>query len=211
MGTTPDTNPKNPFLTVLNGVEPKLQLVQEAVELLQEMLDRKRNELQAKQWAPLLTRWTSEQLACAFMMAAMTVRGWPILADLVDPLLDEEYTWELADLLRGLRTFGPAWENKPAVYGERFREPGAGIDDWKEGALVQASVPAPKLSNRMVLVLERVGGADAFSGLAYMAKHPAVSSPSMHGDDALRIKFQVERDFKAAWFHVRKAELGRNS
>lgn len=207
MATT-STRPKNPFLTLLSGSEPKQQQVQWAVLALQEMLDRPQNQRQAELWAQILAPIPGEKLAMGFLSASLTVRAWPSLPDIVEPIFEAEYAEEFDWLLHGLREFGWKWQGRPPLYGERTRKPGAGIDDWEDGPLLRQGQAAPKIRKRLFAALQRVGGSNVENGLYFVSQHPGAHSSPLLGEDVLKIKFQIEREFKAAWMSVRKLELG---
>lgn len=96
------------------------------------------------------------------------------------------------------RLAGQAGAVRPAVAqaGRRDRRLGAG--PAARGGDSRAGDP-----RRLVECLARIGG------LAELAKHPATGHDwQWEPAEAQRIKFQIERDFKAAWMAVRKRELG---
>ncbi len=157
----------------------------------------------ARTWAQALAVFGEDQLAVAFNTVALTSKGWPTLGDITEPILDAEYAADWAWIILGLKRHGSAWQAKPARYGPQWRKPGAGIDDWEPGPLLEAEIPAPEIPRRLVECLARIGG------LAELAKHPATGHDwQWEPAEAQRIKFQIERDFKAAWMAVRKRELG---
>jgi len=108
--------------------------------------------------------------------------------------------------MRGIERHGTRWVDREAVYGERWRKPGAGIDEWEPGKLVEESEAAPVIPARIADALRIAGGGTVLDGLALIANHPAAHPPRFGGDQ-LREKFQIEREFKAAWMAVRKREL----
>ncbi len=194
---------ENPLLSVFKSSLPKQRQIVLAVEALQEIIGKQANTKQAEMWAKLLMPFRSDQLAEAFNTVALTSKGWPTLGDITEPILDAEYAADWAWIILGLKRHGSAWQAKPARYGPQWRKPGAGIDDWEPGPLLEAEIPAPEIPRRLVECLARIGG------LAELAKHPATGHDwQWEPAEAQRIKFQIERDFKAAWMAVRKRELG---
>lgn len=193
---------ENPLLSVFKSSLPKQRQIVLAVEALQEIIGKQANTKQAEMWAKLLMPFSSDILAEAFNTVALTSRGWPTLGDITEPILDAEYAADWAWIIQGLKRHGSAWRAKPAQYGPQWRKPGAGIDDWEPGPLIEAEIPAPAIPRRLVECLARIGG------LAELAKHPATGHWQWEPAEAQRIKFQIERDFKAAWMAVRKRELG---
>jgi hypothetical protein len=155
-----------------------------------------------RSWAIHLAIFPSDQLAEAFNTVALTSKGWPTLGDITEPIFDAEYAADWAWIILGLKRHGSAWQAKTARYGPQWRKPGAGIDDWEPGPLLEAEIPAPEIPRRLVECLARIGG------LAELAKHPATGHWQWEPAEAQRIKFQIDRDFKAAWMAVRKRELG---
>jgi hypothetical protein len=179
-----------------------MKQLETAVAVLRETLDKPENPRLATLWAQTLMPFRSDQLAEAFNTVALTSKGWPTLGDITEPILDAEYAADWAWIIQGLRRHGVNWQAKPARYGPQWRKPGAGIDDWEPGPLLEAEIPAPEIPRRLVECLARIGG------LVELAKHPAIGVWQWEPAEAQRIKFQVERDFKAAWMAVRKRELG---
>jgi hypothetical protein len=209
--TTPET--RNPFSTVFSGNVPKQQQIQDAVELLLQMLDRPQNPPLAQAWGQTLQGLTGEQLAAAFHTAAITVRGWPSLADILTPIFDEEYLHDWQWLVRNLEIHGTLWLERPAIYAERWRRPGAGIDEWEQGAVITPAIPAPKIPERIVRALQIVGGGTVLDGLSFVARHPGCHGQGPRLQDPLdvtREKFHVEREFRGAWLIVRRRELRGN-
>ena len=196
------TASKNLYSTIFSGKEPKMKQLETAVAVLRETLDKPENPRLATLWAQTLMPFRSDQLAEAFNTVALTSKGWPTLGDITEPILDAEYAADWAWIILGLKRHGSAWQAKPARYGPQWRKAGAGIDDWEPGPLLEAEIPAPEIPRRLVECLARIGG------LAELAKHPATGHWQWEPAEAQRIKFQIERDFKAAWMAVRKRELG---
>jgi hypothetical protein len=208
MAGTTAAGTANPFLKPFSGKEPRAKQAMWATLMLQEMLDRPKNEKQAELWGQALQSLTGSQLAAGFHAAALTVRGWPTLADVLDPILEEEYAEGWQWLMRGIERYGTRWVDRQAVYGDRWRKPGAAIDEWEPGKLVEPFEPAPIIPSRLAHALEIAGGGNMLDGLSFVGRHPAAhqGTPNTSGDP-LREKFQIEREFKAAWMAVRKREL----
>jgi hypothetical protein len=53
-----------------------------------------------------------------------------------------------------------------------------------------------------------LGAGTTTEGLHILSRHPAIKSNTLAGDEAAKVKFQIERDFKAAWLMARRRELG---
>jgi hypothetical protein len=201
------TATQNPFSTLFSGNEPKDKQIQWAVSLLREMLDRPESPRAADLWARLLAIFPGDQLADAFNVVAMTSKGWPTPADITEPIFEQEYTADFQWLLAALFRHGVDWQERPAVYADPWREPGAAIDDWQPGELKEPAIPPPPISARILTALAIVGG-DSRAGLAFLQRHPSLLPSRFNGDEALRTKQQIEREFKAAWMQARKRELG---
>jgi hypothetical protein len=201
------TATQNPFSTLFSGNEPKDKQIQWAVSLLREMLDRPESPRAADLWARLLAIFPGDQLADAFNVVAMTSKGWPTPSDITEPIFEQEYTADFKWLLTELGIHGANWQDRPPVYAEMWRKPGAGIDQWEPGDLKEPAILAPRISERLLQALTIVGGSWK-GGLAFLQRHPAFWSPRYAGDEAMRTKAQIEREFKAAWMQARKRELG---
>jgi hypothetical protein len=188
--------------------EPKQAQIARAVKILLEALDKPENPALMKRWAQLLLPFRGDQLAEAFTVVALTSKGWPTLGDITEPILDREYSDDLCWLLRNLDRHGVEWQDRPAVYGERWRKPGAKMDDWEPGELKHMAVPAPSIPPRLVDALTAVAGGLVADGLAFLNRHPGTHNVQLPSDEAARAKFQIEKDFKAAWMIARRRELG---
>ena len=198
---------ENPFLRFFSANMPKPVQIEWAVLLLQEILDRPTNKLQAERWGQLLQGVSGEKLAAAFFQAAVTVRDWPRPADILDPILDDECALDLDWLLSGLRRHGWRWEGRDALYGDRWRKPGAGIDEWEPAPIIEPAIPAPEIPQRLRQVLRRLGASTEADGLRVLCHHPGAHNEPLQGEDMLKVKRQIEWDFKQAWMAVRKREL----
>lgn len=202
------TGTGNPFSIVFSGREPKIMKLSNAVALLREMLNKEPNLEQQELWARALQSFGEDQLVEAFNWVSLTSKGWPTLGDITECIFDAEFAADLRWLLRNLARHGAEWKERPAVYGDRWRKPGAHMDDWQEGALKEIAVPAPKFSSRLFQALAILGSVTTTEGLHILNRHPAIKSNTLAGDEAAKVKFQIERDFKAAWLMARRRELG---
>lgn len=202
-----DNQNSNPFSMIFSGSEPKIQQTACAVALLREMLDKPENPRLVNLWAQTLSPFSGDQLAEAFNTVALTSTGWPTLGDITEPILDAEYAADLAWLLRGLKLHKKKWEDRPAIYGRPFRKPGAQMDDWTDGPLLEAAIPAPQIPHRLVHALQVLGSGTVLDGLAELARHPMAGQYDWDAAEAGKVKFQVEREFRSAWMIVRRREL----
>lgn len=202
-----ETKTQNPLIKCFENSEPKQAQIARAVRILLELLDKPENSTMMARWAQILTPFRGDQLGPAFNAAALACRGWPTPSLIVDYILEDEYTLDFTWLLENLAIHGASWQERPAVYGEMWRKDGAAMDDWQPGALVTAAVPPPLITTRLATTLTIVGG-DPRGGLAFVGRHPLFWSPRYGGDDAMRIKAQIEKEFKAAWMQARLHELG---
>jgi hypothetical protein len=197
---------QNQFRTVFEGPEPHIQKIAWAVELLREMLDKEPRPRIAQLWAQALAVFSEDQLAESFNALSLTSNGWPTLGDITAPILEAEYAADLAWLLQGLKLHKKAWQDRPAVYGPDYRKPGAKIDDWTAGPLLEAAIPAPPIPSRLVRALTVLGAGTLPDGLAELSRHPQ-GGGQWDAVEAGKVRFQVERDFKAAWMMARRREL----
>ena len=206
MAKQTETESKNLFLTIFSGKEPKMRQLQCAVALLRETLSQPENPRVVELWAQMLVGFGNEDLAAAFNTVALTSTRWPTLGDITAPILEAEYAADLAWLLHGLRLHKKDWHDRPAVYGPEYRKPGAEIDDWTKGPLLEAAIPAPPIPPRLVRALQVLGAGTVLDGLAELARHPQ-GGGQWDVVEAGKVRFQVERDFKAAWMMARRSEL----
>ena len=203
---TDDTH--NPLRMCFENSEPKQAQIARAVKILLELLDKPENPTMMKRWAQLLTPFSGDQLAEAFNTVALTSTGWPTLGDITAPILEAEYAEDLAWLLQGLRLHKKGWRDREAIYGPAYRKPGAHMDDWTAGPLLEAVIPAPAIPPRLVAALRVLGASGVIAdGLAELARHPASGGYPVDAAEVGKVKFQVERDFKAAWMMARRKEL----
>jgi hypothetical protein len=204
------TAEKSPFWTVFNakdGKEAKIKQIQTAVELLREMLDKPENPRQASLWAQALIPFSGDQLAEAFNACALTSKGWPTLGDITEPIFAAEFAADLAWLLQRLKLHKPEWRDRPAIFGPDYRKPGAGIDEWTKGPETHAAVPAPPIPPRLVRALQVLGAGTELDGLTELARHPGAGGVIADSVESGKARFQVERDFRAAWMMARREEL----
>ena len=204
---TDDTH--NPLTMCFENSEPKQAQIARAVKILLELLDKPENPTLMKRWAQLLTPFSGNQLAEAFNTVALTSKGWPTLGDITGPILEAEYAADLAWLLRGLKLHKRTWQDRPAIYGDRYRKPGADRDDWTDGPLLEASIPAPAIPPRLVHALQVLGSGTVHDGLAELARHPFTGAYQWDAVESSKVKYQVERDFRKAWDLARHQELAR--
>ena len=202
------TGTGNPFSIVFSGREPEITKLSNAVALLREMLDKEPNPKQQELWARALRNFGEAQLAEAFNWVSLTSKGWPTLGDITECIFDAEFAADLRWLLRNLARHGAEWKERPAVYGDRWRKPGAHMDDWQPGPLLEEAEPAPAIPSRLFQSLAILGAGTTTEGLHILSRHPAIKSNALVGDEAAKVKFQIERDFKAAWLMARRRELG---
>lgn len=206
MAKQQETGSKNLFLTIFSGKEPKMKQLQCAAALLRETLSQPENPRVVELWAQMLVSFGSDELAAAFNTVALTTTGWPTLGHITAPILEAEFAADLAWLLRGLKLHKREWRDRPAVYGPDYRKPGAGIDDWTQGPLLEAAVKAPPIPPRLVRALQVLGAGTILDGLTELARHPQ-GGGQWDAAEAGKVRFQVERDFKAAWMMARRSEL----
>jgi hypothetical protein len=160
-----------------------------------------------RSWANHLEIFSGDQLAGAFAAVALTSKGWPTLGDITEPILEAEYAADFAWLIAGLPLHGAEWKEKPAHYGQRWRKPGAGIDDWEDPPLIRDAIPAPTMPGRITTVLGRVGAGNIMAGLDMLDRHPLAHGRYDDAGEAARARVAIEREFKAAWMAVRKQEF----
>lgn len=202
------TGTGNPFSIVFSGREPEITKLSNAVALLREMLDKEPNPKQQELWARALRNFGEAQLAEAFNWVSLTSKGWPTLGDITECIFDAEFAADLRWLLRNLARHGVEWKERPAVYGDRWRKPGAHMDDWQPGKLLEEAQCSPPISDRLETALRTISAGNTHDGLHILSRHPAIKSNTLAGDEAAKVKFQIERDFKAAWLMARRRELG---
>ena len=200
----------NQFSTIFKSSKSKTEKIEMAVSLLRKMSEKPENPVVVKSWARALQVFGEDQLAEAFNSVSLTSTGWPTLGDITAPILDAEYAADLAWLLRGLKLHKREWKDRPAVYGPDYRKPGAGIDDWTRGPLLEAAIPAPPIPPRLVRALQVLGAGTILDGLAELSRHPQ-GGGQWDAVEAGKVRFQVERDFKAAWMIARRSELAGGS
>ena len=198
---------KNPFSMIFSGKEPRLRQTETAVAVLREMLDKPENPRLASLWAQALMPFSGDQLAEAFNACALTSTGWPTLGDITEPIFAAEFAADLAWLLHGVKVHKREWRDRPAVFGPDFRKPGAGIDDWTKGPEIQAMISAPPIPHRLVRALQVAGAGTVLDGLGELARHPGAGQCVYDASEGGKVRFQVERDFKAAWMIARRREL----
>jgi hypothetical protein len=196
------------FSMIFKNSASKMAAITTATRLLQALLDKPENHNLAEAWARALRSFGEDQLAVAFNTVALTSKGWPTLGDITEPIFDAEYAADWAWIVQGLKRHGVKWQAREARYGVRWRKLGAGIDDWEPGPLLEAEIPAPEIPPRLRAAIGRLAAEDISGGLAELAKHPTFGIWQWEPAEANRIKFGIERDFKAAWMAVRKRELG---
>jgi len=202
-----ETRTENPLMTCFETSKPKQVQIAQAVRVLLQMLDKPENPPMMERWAQILTPFRSEQLAEAFSTVAMTSHGWPTPGDITDLIFEREYAADFTWLLATLARHGADWQDRPPVYGEMWRKLGAGMDDWQPGELKEKAIPAPLMPPRLDAALVTVGGSMK-AGLAFIQRHPFFWSPRYGGDEAMRTKAQIEKEFKAAWLQARRREIG---
>ena len=198
----------NPYKTFFESSEPKKLQISRAVAMLLEVQGKPVNPPLTRSWANHLEPFRGDQLAAAFNAVALTSKGWPTLGDITEPIFEAEYAADWAWIVQGIKRHGVKWQAREARYGVPWRKPGAGIDEWEPGPLVEAEIPAPEIPPRLQAAIARLAAEDISAGLAELAKHPVFNLWTWEPAEANRIKFQVERDFRAAWMAVRKLELG---
>jgi hypothetical protein len=199
---------ENPFSTLFKGKEPKQKQIAWAVTMLRQVLERPENPALCQEWAKLLTPFHSDQLAAAFNAVALTSKGWPTLGDITEPILEAEYAADMRWLMSNLRLHGADWGYIPATYGPDYRKPGAGIDEWEHGPKLSAAIPPPEIPARIWAALEMVGAGVKAEGMRFVARHPSAGGVLISSEDAAKAKYQVEKEFRAAWMAVRRRELG---
>jgi hypothetical protein len=155
----------------------------------------------------LLTNFNGEQLAEAFNWAALTCKGWPTLADITEPIFSDEFAVDLGWLLAGLRAHKAAWQDTEPIFAESYRKPGAARDEWTQGDLISPAKAAPAIPPRLMDALETLGAGRVSDGLVEMIRHPAAGCHYVDFAESGKIKFQIERNFKAAWMAARRREL----
>ena len=200
----------NQFSTIFKSSKSKTEKIEMAVSLLRQMSEKPENPVVVKSWARALQVFGEDQLSEAFNTVSLTSTGWPTLGDITAPILEAEFAADLAWLLRGLKLHKREWKDRPAVYGPDYRKPGAGIDDWTQGPLLEAAIPAPAIPARLVRALQVLGAGTVLDGLAELARHPQ-GGGQWDAVEAGKVRFQVERDFKAAWMIARRSELAGGS
>jgi hypothetical protein len=197
----------NPFSTLFSGPEPKQQQIEWAVALLREMLEKPPNPRLAQIWAQILGNWTSDDLAAAFNHVAQTSTGWPTIGHLTEFILGQQWAKDLPWLLQALRMHGWEWKAYPAIYGPKWRKPGAKMDDWEDAPLLEDAIPAPEIPPVLARALEIFGGGRLEEGLKELNKHPSVRAIDWNAEEASRMKAQIEKGFHAAWLAARHAEM----
>ena len=196
------------FSLIFNNCANKQTAVAMAVRLLLTLLDKPENPNLGEVWARALRNFGEDQLAEAFNWVSLTSKGWPTLGDITECIFDAEFAADLRWLLRNLARHGVEWKERPAVYGDRWRKPGAHMDDWQPGPLLEEAEPAPAIPSRLFQSLAILGAGTTTEGLHILSRHPAIKSNALAGDEAAKVKFQIERDFKSAWLMARRRELG---
>jgi len=198
---------ENRFSTIFNSSRSKTSKIEMAVALLRVMLDKPENPPLAAAWANALQTFGDDQLASSFAAAALTSKGWPTLSDITEPILEAEYASDFSWLIAGLRKHGAEWRERPAIYGDRYHKPGAGMDDWEDGPLKEPAVPAPDIPLRLREVLARIGAGQHAAGLAELNRHPLANGYYADSGEAARTRVAIEREFHTAWMAVRKREV----
>lgn len=205
------TEPENlTFSQIFEGPESKQQQTEWAVRLLQSLMDKPENPKTARQWAQALQTFRGEQLATAFTTVALTSRGWPTLGDITEAILEQEYADERQWILHKLDRHGREWKDRDPVYGEGVIIRGGPDGPRVErGPMVKPAEAAPEIPPRIKAALEILGGGSLTEGLREMNRHPATGNCQYeNGQESGKAKFNLERDFKAAWYTVRRRELG---
>jgi hypothetical protein len=208
------TENQNPFKTCFESSEPKGAQIAMAVAELLECLDKPENPRLMKSWAKHLAIYPGEQLAAAFSVLALTSKGWPTLGDITEAITEQEYAaewqWIMQVLNRHARIDGETGQmglrDRDPVYGPDKR---LSYDSWEKGPMLKPAEPAPEIPARIKAALEIVGGGSLTQGMREMNKHPATGNCQYEAAaDVMKIKFSLERDFKAAWYTVRRREMG---
>ncbi len=196
------------FSLIFKNSSTRPLAIVKAVRLLLALQDKPENPNLAEAWARALQSFGENQLAEAFNWVSLTSKGWPTLGDITECIFEAEFAADLRWLLRNLAKHGAEWKERAAVYGERWRKPGAHMDDWQPGPLLEEAEEAPAIPKRLVFALSALSSSTGDDGLRILHRHPAIKSNALAGDEAAKVKFQIERDFKAAWLMARRRELG---
>ena len=201
---------ENPLLSVFRkSTISKIEQITLAIEMLQEGMDHKVNPQQVGQWVRALQSFNGEQLAIAFNWDFLTCQGWPTLNDITSPIFEEEYAADLTWLLLGLKRHKKTWKDREPIYGPdvRVRNDAESHFDFVRGEMLEAAIPAPPIPPRLMHALQVMGAGTVADGLAELSRHPMTGAFSWDAAEAGKVKFQTERDFKAAWTIARRREL----
>ena len=193
---------QNPFLTALNGNEPKQQQIENAVEMLLQARGRDHNQPMAKLWGRLLRNYSSEELAFGFEQACFGI-GQPSLADIRRPIDDREFLADYSWLLSNLKIHGAKWRDRGAVLGEPRRSDSNEPDKLYVRDELEPAVKAPEIPDRLQEALYALGNGDQARGRELLSRHPFASG----GEIDLREKRQLDESFRAAWDGVRVREI----
>lgn len=158
-------------------------------------------------WAQRLQSFTPEQLGGAFIAAEATLDAWPSVSVIVNAIFEAEYADDLRWLIQSLKLHKRDWLDREAIYGPDFRLPGAHRDDWQKGPLLEAAIAAPAISARLQRALQLLGHGTVKDGLAELSRHPAAGAFQWDAAEAGKVRFQIEKEFKAAWMIARRQEL----
>lgn len=200
---------RNPYRKCFENSAPLAVQIAAAVAELLQALDKPENPRLMKSWAQHLTPFSGDQLADAFNTVALTSKGWPTLGDITEPILEAEYAADLAWLLLGLKRHKKTWKDRDPIYGPdvRVRNDAESHFDFVRGEMLEAAIPAPPIPHRLVHALQVMGAGTVLDGLAELSRHPMTGAFSWDAAEAGKVKFQTERDFKAAWTIARRREL----
>ena len=160
-------------------------------------------------WAQRLKGFSPSQLTEAFIAAEATLDSWPAPSAIVNGIFEAEYAADLTWLLLGLKRHKKTWKDREPIYGPdvRMRNDAESHFDFVRGEMLEAAIPAPPIPPRLMHALQVMGAGTVADGLAELSRHPMTGAFSWDAAEAGKVKFQTERDFKAAWTIARRREL----
>ena len=160
-----------------------------------------------RSWAGLLQNFPSDELAAAFQVVALTAEGWPALGNITKVIFDAEFTADYAWLLQALRRHTPEWKDVTANYAPPKRIPGMGPDDLYPAVETSPAIPAPAIPCRLRRAAEVFGGGTTRQGLDALYRHPSAKGYHWEPAEEIRVRRDIDRDFRAAWQTARNEEL----